>query len=433
MGSKGSVQRAIALHQRGRLGKAEKLYRRILDSAPGHPDASHFLGVLLHQRGRSAEGLEHLRRAVEAAPGYLDAHNNLGNVLKEVGRFDDAAQAYRRALELAPEHLGALNNLGIVERSRRRFADAARLFERAIAVDPTKPYVWVNYGNALTDAGRTEEAVAAYRKGIALEPESDAGYFGLGRLFFKADRFEDAAAVYGEWLEHDPGNPVAIHMMAACSGIGVPARASDDFVRTTFDEFAGSFDQKLEKLRYRAPGLIADALDRVSLPGGDLVVLDAGCGTGLCGPMVRGMAQRLVGVDLSPAMVEKARGRELYDELVVGELTEYLEGLGAEFDLIVSADTLVYFGSLERVLRAAFDALRQGGVLAFTLETSNSESTREFTLQPHGRYSHSRQYVESKLEALGFVLRSLDFAHLRLESGKPVDGLVVVASRPEPG
>ena len=59
-------------------------------------------------------------------------------------------------------------------------------------------------------------------------------------------------------------------------------------------------------------------------PKGTLDVLDAGCGTGWCGPHVRPYARRLTGVDLSPAMIERAEARRVYDELVVAELTEYL-------------------------------------------------------------------------------------------------------------
>ena len=117
--------------------------------------------------------------------------------------------------------------------------------------------------------------------------------------------------------------------------------------------FAESFDEKLGRLSYHAPQLVAAVLQDSGLPATKaLDVLDAGCGTGLCGPLVAPYARSLEGVDLSAKMLEKAKGRG-YDRLVKSELVAFLMETPARYDLIVSADTLVYFGALEGVLAAA--------------------------------------------------------------------------------
>ena len=118
---------------------------------------------------------------------------------------------------------------------------------------------------------------------------------------------------------------MARHMLAACTGAAAPERASDDFVRDTFDAFAGSFERVLDQLAYRAPTLIGEFLDRV-VPATDvaLVVADAGCGTGLCADFLRRRATQLVGVDLSAGMLARARARQVYDELTKSELASWL-------------------------------------------------------------------------------------------------------------
>src|ERR1700704_1879973 len=97
-------------------------------------------------------------------------------------------------------------------------------------------------------------------------------------------------------------------------------------------------------------------------------------------------------------MLVRANEKNAYDALVKAELTEYLRDNSDAFDLIVSADTLVYFGALESVLAAAAGALRPGGLLVFTLEHAvGAGAGVDHRLELHGRYSHARAYVERLL------------------------------------
>ena len=166
-------------------------------------------------------------------------------------------------------------------------------------------------------------------------------------------------------------------------------------------------------------------------PEGRLDILDAGCGTGLCGEHVKPFARRLVGVDLSLEMLKRAGVRKLYDDLILGELTAFVGAAPAAWDLVVSADTLVYFGDLAPVMAAALRGLRPGGHLVFTVErASEAEAPQGFRINPHGRYSHTEAYVRRVLSASRLEPRRLTHVHLRLELKKPVEGLLVVAARP---
>jgi predicted TPR repeat methyltransferase len=234
-----------------------------------------------------------------------------------------------------------------------------------------------------------------------------------------------------------------------------------------FDAFADSFDENLSELGYRAPQLLAEAVaeklgaqiesgraesGQVEMERGGLDILDAGCGTGLCGPLLKSMARTLVGVDISPGMLEKARARNLYDELAAEELSIFMRQRPASADLIVSADTLVYFGALEEPLSAAHGCLRDGGLLAFTLErlqpeldTHQAEPKSDepkldthqkepeldthagYRIEPHGRYSHHESYIRAVLADAGFSAVSIRGDTLRREASRQVAGHVVLA------
>ena len=89
-----------------------------------------------------------------------------------------------------------------------------------------------------------------------------------------------------------------------------PGALPQAYVTRLFDDYAPRFDAHLtENLGYRAPALIAEALTAVA-PGRRFAsALDLGCGTGLMGTPLRERVDCLAGVDLSAAMIAKARER----------------------------------------------------------------------------------------------------------------------------
>ena len=425
-----AVELAVTMQRRGRLDAAEEIYGRVLAAAPNHVDALHFLGLCRHHRGQYEEGLALVEQALALAPHNLDARNNLGNMLSSRGRLGEAEAAYRQVLALNPEFANAHANLGSILRRKHDLVGAEAALRRAIAINPDHAEAYHNLANVLRDADRDDEAIDAFGKALALRPYDGEVYRGAGAVLYAKGRVAEALAIYKRWLEVEPDSTSARHMIAACSGQQAPVRASDEFVRQTFEGFAEGFDQILSRLDYRAPALVAEAVKTAGgEPAGDLAVLDAVVGTGWCGPLLRPYARRLIGVDLSPDMLRKALEKEVYDELCEGELTAFMRARPDAFELVVSADTLVYFGALEEVLHAAAEALLPGGTLVFTVEHANDRPAGGFRLNPHGRYSHDQAYLRRALAGAGFSVLAMDHATLRQENKLPVAGLVVTARR----
>jgi predicted TPR repeat methyltransferase len=408
------LREAMLAHRSGHLLEAEAGYHEVLRWHPDEPKALYYLGLLQFHRGDRDGGIKHVVRSLRGDPGNARAWSDLGGMFIAIGWAADAKEAYRRATEAAPENAQGWYNLGICQRNENEFADA----------------------------------IASLREAIAREPDYSQAYEVLGTLFYQLGRVTDAAGVYTAWSVREPSNAKASHMAAAMSGQVAPTRASDEYVRQVFDESASSFDVSLERLEYRAPQAIAEALAQRPDKGGGAsaqqagadglgqlagrnraAVLDAGCGTGLCGPLLRRLSSHLVGVDLSPKMIERAQARKCYDELVTSELTLFLHGRPLAFDAVVSADTLVYFGALEQVFAAAHVSLRDGGWLVFTLEALDANTADDHRLQVHGRYAHSEKYVRDGLSAAGFQLEALSMDSFRKERDQEVPGFLVVARR----
>src|SRR4051794_5619674 len=421
-----AVAVALVLQRTDQWAVADEIYRSVLEAAPDHADALHFSGVLAHQQGQPERAVALIERSLELEAGHADWHSNLGIVLQESLSLDAAAASYRRAIALDPRHANAHNNLGVVLRAQGNAGEAEAAYRAAIAIDAEHSDAYHNLGVLLNSQQRSHEAAVCFSKVITLRPAHPEARKLLALAHCTLGDVDKAVAVFEEWLEDDPGNPIALHMLAACSGRDVPLRASDAYIEATFDSFAASFDAKLEKLHYRAPTLVTEMLAMTGTAGSrDLDMLDAGCGTGLCGPLLAPYARHLVGVDLSERMLAQARARNVYDEVVRSELTAHLERSAGLYDAIVSADTLVYFGPLEPVVAAAERALRPNGLLIFTVEDQPGDG---YSLSVNGRYRHGRAYIERTLAASGFET-VVEPAELRLEAGDPVPGLVVRGSK----
>jgi predicted TPR repeat methyltransferase len=424
---------AIDLLRNEQIDEAEQALGDVLQADPTQPDALHFLGVLRHTQGRTDEAVTLIQSALAQMPGHAGAWSNLGNVLLSANRIEEATQAYERGVQAAPGHPDAakvLNNLGTVYRKQGRPAEAEAACRRALDVQPDFGDAWYNLSQALMAQGKLHEGLLANSRAIALWPRHLQARDQVIRALLLLGERERAAQLYREWQAEEPDNPLVRHQLAACEGVDQPERASDAYVQQVFDSFAASFDAKLETLHYRAPELVAQAL-RVAAgePHGTMSIVDAGCGTGLCGPLVRPWAGRLAGCDLSVGMLRRARERRVYDVLHKAELVFYLDTQPDTFDAVISADTLCYFGVLQGAIAAATRSLRRGGWLVFTVEALPADSTEAYRLQYNGRYAHGAGYVRATLEQAGITLLELCSETLRMEAGLPVTGWLVTARK----
>lgn len=92
------------------LQEAESAYRRALDLAPGHANASINLGRLRHEAGDTHEAAQLFLRALESDPEDPLALFNLGVALEDLGRLNYARRCYEHALQIDPAHADAHYN-----------------------------------------------------------------------------------------------------------------------------------------------------------------------------------------------------------------------------------------------------------------------------------------------------------------------------------
>jgi predicted TPR repeat methyltransferase len=384
----------LDLYHRGdALDEARESCHDFVREFPGHAGALQLMGVLQARRGEFEAAVELLDRALVADPQLASACNNRGHALLALHQHAQALASYDRAISLGLESPDALNNRGTALQTLMRLAPALASFDRAVALAPDFAAAHRNRGELLLELGERDAGIAALQR--ARELGADADEIGYTLASLGAEAPADAA-------------PAA-------------------FVRELFDEYAQRFDRHLvERLEYRVPQLVSDALDALALPASAAIV-DLGCGTGLCAPLLRPRAARLEGVDLSNAMLERAHRLELYDQLTCDELVAYLQARPSAYDVAVAADVLIYFGELAEPLAAVFRSLRPGGWFVFSVEAGE---TAPFELRATRRYAHERGWLRATTAAQGFETLRFDDVVLRTESRVDVAGHLVVLRKP---
>jgi predicted TPR repeat methyltransferase len=459
---------AVRHHQAGRLAEARTLYEEILRLDERNPNALNLLGMVHHAEGRQEHASELVSRAIELAPGvagfhnnrgtirlaqrrateaeesfrtaiglqndYVEAINNLGVALTAQGKMDEAIAQLLRAIKLRHAYPSARNNLGNALRGKRLFAEAVACYRDALEFKPDHAEAWANMGVAMLEMKDLAGAEAACRRAIELKSDAVSPHFTLGLALEDAGRNDEAIEQYRAALRLKPASLGIRFQLAALAGENREAfpTAPPEMVASLFDHYADTFDRHLlGTLNYRGPQLVHDAVVAAGAKG-PADVADLGCGTGLCGPLLRPIARSLVGVDLSARMVHQARERKVYDALFVEELTGFLAGRFSQFDVAVAADVFSYFGDLSGVFAAAAQALRKAGLLAFTVEKltdPDADDAPGFMLKPTRRYAHTIEYVRSLLPAVKMKMVSAREDVLRSQNLKDVAAWVVVLQR----
>jgi tetratricopeptide (TPR) repeat protein len=194
-----ALEQALVYHRQGRLAEAEKIYGRILKSAPSHFEALHLLGALKLQAGKIGEAGRLITAALEVNPRSTDTLTNFGLVLRTLNRNAEALARFDQALALDPTHIEARNNRGLVLLMEKRSEEALACFEEVLRREP-RHLARLNRGNALVELGRAEEAIAEYDRVIATFPNHPGALFNRGNALHALARYAEAVAAFDRAL-----------------------------------------------------------------------------------------------------------------------------------------------------------------------------------------------------------------------------------------
>ena len=414
---------SIALRKGGRGEEALQVARRACSANPGDPSACNARGLAAIELGDAQEALAAFEEGLRGAPGSVALQLHRTKALRKLGRTREAVSVLERIVKAAPDLLEAWRDLAAAQRTLGLNAPALQSAQHALALAPNDPEVALEHAVALLHAGETGAAARRLE-----ELDGDArSWMWLGQARLRQDDVGGARTAFERAAALDPDNAFVRHFLAATSG-DVCDEIEVDYIRSLFDDFANRFESTLlDKLAYCAPEQIERFLRGHAAIDAHRV-LDLGCGTGLMGARLVAPGRRIDGVDLSARMLEHAREKGVYHDLHAAELLDFLRCSTRQWDLLVAADVFIYVADLAPIFAAAFERLSCGGCLAFSIESSDAAGTQ--LLAQTGRYRHAPELLLDALGEVGFRDIRREAVTLRMESGAPVAGELMLAHKP---
>lgn len=374
-----------------RFAAAEKIYRKVIKQDPAHLDGHYLLGSLLAERGDLKTAEKHLKIAAELRPSSPYIWNNLGNLQFLAGNERGALSAWTKAITYKPDLAEAWCNMGLVHMHHENIDGAEKCMRMAVA-SKNLAQAWCTLANIAEKRGNPEEAILICRKVLGFQPGYHNAMFTLSRL-------------EGRPMDSPP----------------------KETIKNLFDSHAKDFESRLiGKLGYSIPDKIDETIKKHAGMQRFSRAVDLGCGTGLMGLHLTKRADDLVGVDLSPKMLEEARGKNIYKRLVESDLVEFLETEEKPFDLFLAADVLIYMGELKNLFSAAFNKASEKAIFVFSTEKSDGSG---WELHNTGRYAHAKAFVQQSAESAGWSLLTCEDVVVRMESDKPVEGNIFLMER----
>ena len=415
---------------RGNAAEAEELLRRAVVAAPDAAWAHYYLGLVMSQAARTEDSIASFQRAVACSPRWVEARIELAYALSLFGCLGAAEIEAKEAVNLVPNFFASQLALVSVLVQAERYPEAENAARAALSLSPDHAGIHSRMAEILFHLDRPDEAAKEAKAALGLNSGLPYPHYLLGLVCERRKQRKQALAHFKRYLECSPEDTMGIGLYLAHQGIAnAPERSPENYLNRLYHTRATFWDQTTGSKRpYRGASMVANALSRLKGDAAQgLDILDAGCGTGLVGVLVRPKAAHLDGIDLSVHMLEKARAKKIYDHLESGDMLTYMQSRPTAYDIITSAATLIHFGDLRPVFSAAATSLRDNGLFLFTLFPY--EEGEGVTVNSYSCYSHSLGYVTEQASAAGFGVELAEQEIHEYNGEVPVMGWIVALRR----
>ena len=383
-----NIDEIIKLYKDQNYKDAKKKIEHLLISNKNNTYLLNLKGIVCRAKGEYQNSLISYNKAIaldRKNPAFL---NNRGNLYRDEGDLQKARNDYTNALKINQNYFDALINLIILEHEENNYKEAESLSLKAIQNEENRSEGYKLLAISQLNQKKNSQAIENFKKSQSLQ--------------FDIAVDHQLAMLEGKEVETTP----------------------IEYIENTFDNYSENFDIHLMKeLEYKLPELINIKIKEQIDEKKFKLVLDIGCGTGLCGEYLKNYSEKLVGIDISSKMLRKAEKKNIYNQLIKKDLIDYIESTKNKYDLIVASDVFIYTGNISKVFNLIRKKLTKGAYFVFSTELLSGNN---FKILKTGRFAHSQKYIEEKCEENLFKIIWSDTIKIRKESNKWIKGQLYI-------
>lgn len=466
--SKGNIEADIytnmglALYEMGEKNKAFEAHKKAISIETNHLGAHYNLALLHMSQGEYEQAQHLLIQAHEIDPDDIEVLNNLGNTYLHHGDVSASRQYYALALAQEPYYIEAMYNMAmtyettgdyvevkrrlqtILEihpkniRAMRKLADimmvehnyygAEQVLHMTSQISPDHAPTWSKIADCLIQQDEYSSAITVLERALELE---DSAYtwiqLGVVQRELQSKQTlpisnDDIAHSFRQALRLNPDSGKAQYLLHMVEG-NTPDRAPSDYVANLFDFYAPKFEEHLvDILGYQTPQKLKDFLFAHTAQRHFTNIFDLGCGTGLMGSIMHAHCDALFGLDLSTLMIQEAKKKNIYTQLLQDDLFSIPKHDLPAMDLLIAADVLVYIGNLQPLFDLLAYTMNEKAYLLFSVE----ECPKDFILGSEARFLHSLAHITTSLPP-SIQIIATQRAPLRKNNDLWVEGLLILA------
>lgn len=301
-----------------------------------------------------------------------------------------------------------------------KLEEAEAAYTEIIKANLEFPAAYTNLATIWYNAGKEDRAISLYEKAIEIWPNFTDAYNNLGVAYQKQKQIDKAIDCFKKAVALDPERTNLQHLINSLSGTN-SSTAPEKYVTQIFDDYANNFENSLvNKLNYKTPEHLSDLLDE-TLPNHQAFdqAIDLGCGTGLSGVAFQRHANHMVGIDLSQNMLDKAKEKKLYQDLIKNNLIDGITQTGKHFDLFFSVDVVVYIGDIAELFDTISKHANPDAIFCLSTERLFEG---DYKLLPTGRYAHTYDYIIRTAKQAGLIELAHKESPIRTDNNKPIIG-----------